>query len=327
MDKAERIEQLMESGFEAVNNFETKKAIKIGNKLKKLRHTSAFEILALAYLNNEETKKAIEILKEGVGIAPNLWILWQLLGNTYSVTNEYFEAQKCYRKALECEEHDTNSILYNSALAYKRAKDEISHKKQIDKISTLELHKNQQFNLLFLVTSEKVSFLVQNGHIEEACNLAEECVNLHVNKFEYRTEFSQLLSAYAEALWERQNIEAAKKIINEAIKLDKSNNSAAWLIREIDNLSSSNAKYFSIIIMGVWPEPFEGEELNPGFFTTYKVVADDIDQSLLFIKRFEPSEVHSSIKVEESEILDENPNVRLGVYETTGYDFFPGKEI
>ncbi len=37
----------MNEGFEALDSFDADKAIKIGKKLKKLRHSSAFEILAL----------------------------------------------------------------------------------------------------------------------------------------------------------------------------------------------------------------------------------------------------------------------------------------
>ena len=327
MTKLEQIEDLMKAGFEAVNDFDTKVAIKIGKKLKKLRHTSAFEILALAYLNEENSEKAIKILKEGVDVAPKLWILWQLLGNTYSDINKYDEAQKCYQKALECEGNDGNSILYNSALAYARTKDKTHHEEQIDRISVQELHENKQFNLLFLVASEKVSLLIKKGALEESRKFSEKYINIGIDKYEYRTEYSELLAIYAELMWRLQETNIAINYLDEAIELDKSNNTAMWLVREIDNLTSETAKYFNILIMGVWLEPFEGESTKPGFFTSYKVVAEDTEHTLHFIKRFEQPEIHKTIKIEESEILNEKPNAPLGVYETTGYSFFPGEEI
>ena len=42
-------ESLMEEGFELLGQDDTEGAIKIGKRMKKMKHSSAFEILALAY--------------------------------------------------------------------------------------------------------------------------------------------------------------------------------------------------------------------------------------------------------------------------------------
>jgi predicted Zn-dependent protease len=327
MIKQEQFEYLMEAGFAAINNSETEKAINIGKKLKKMRHTSAFEILALAYLNDDKTKKAIKILKKGVDIAPDLWILWQLLGNTYSDINKFNHAQRCYQKAIECDENDRNSILYNSALAYARNGDNDQYEKQISRISLQELHERNRFDLLLHVVSENISIFLKKGFHSKARKLAEQYINIDIVKSEYYSEYSNLLALYAESLWRLNETHTAVKYLHEAVMLDKLNSKAIWLFRELDNISSETAKYFNILVRGEWPEPFEGESIKPGFFTSYKVVAENLNHALDFIKKFESPETYNSIKVEESEILDANPKVLLGVYETTGYSLFPGEEI
>ncbi|MCI0421586.1 MAG: hypothetical protein L0312_20565, partial [Acidobacteria bacterium] len=77
----EEVERLMNEGFAALENCSVKRAIKIGQRLKKMRHSSAFEILALAHDLDDDPNKAIEVLEEGVCKAPTAWRLWQLLGN------------------------------------------------------------------------------------------------------------------------------------------------------------------------------------------------------------------------------------------------------
>ena len=71
----------MDRGFELVNNGEYEDALDVGMQLKSMRHTSAFEIIALAHAGLDDLEQAIEILEEGVTQGPTVWLLWQLLGN------------------------------------------------------------------------------------------------------------------------------------------------------------------------------------------------------------------------------------------------------
>ncbi len=76
------------------------------------------------------------------------------------------------------------------------------------------------------------------------------------------------------------------------------------------------------MIEGIWPEPFEGETIKPGFYTSYNVVAENIDQAFELIKRFEPDYVQDSLKIEESEILEDGYNEPIGIYSANTYSFF-----
>ena len=107
-----------------------------------------------------------------------------------------------------------------------------------------------------------------------------------------------------------------------SVELDKKNKRTAFLIREIENRFSKSSNYYRIIIKGVWPEPFESETTKPGFYTSYDVVAENIDQAFELIKRFEPEYVRDSLKIEETEILEENHNDPIGIYSANSYSFF-----
>lgn len=322
MDKHQKIENLMNEGFEALDSLDADKAIKIGKKLKKLRHSSAFEILALGYHQNDKPEKSIEVLKEGVSVAPNVWLLWQLLGNYQSDFENFDEAQRCYSEALKCKDNDANSIKYNSAMAYSREKKYADAEIQINSIDFSALVNDEYYKLLILSCAEKVCILNNLGKFSEALELGKKVLSVEYDVDDLRDELAILYTSHAETLYQlKQNKEALEYLFN-SIELDKKNKRTGYLIREIENKFSKSAKYYRIMIEGVWPEPFEGETTKPGFYTSYDVVAENIDQAFELIKRFEPDYVHDTLKIEESEILEENYNEPIGIYSAYPYSFF-----
>ncbi|MDB6037312.1 MAG: hypothetical protein JWM99_1153, partial [Verrucomicrobiales bacterium] len=99
MDKSRRTSDIMQKGFAFLQERRYADALKIGQDLKKLRHSSAFEILALAYLRSNKLSKAIKVLEEGVAKAGRVWLLWELLGNCYSDAGRFVKAEKAYVEA------------------------------------------------------------------------------------------------------------------------------------------------------------------------------------------------------------------------------------
>src|SRR5688572_5527241 len=121
MNKLQRATALMQKGFSFLDAHRYEDALKVGENLKKLRHSSAFEILALAYLRTGKLSKAIAILEEGVIRANRVWVLWELLGNCYSDGGRYSKAEKAYAEALRRENCDDDVIHLNRAIAFNRA--------------------------------------------------------------------------------------------------------------------------------------------------------------------------------------------------------------
>src|SRR5436190_12168919 len=120
MDRLQQTTKLMEKGFSLIDECRYEAALKVGRRLKKLRHSSAFEILALAYLRSERLSNTIAVLEEGVARAGRVWILWELLGNCYSHAGGYVKAEKAYQNALRLEGCNRDVIHLNRAIAFNR---------------------------------------------------------------------------------------------------------------------------------------------------------------------------------------------------------------
>jgi tetratricopeptide (TPR) repeat protein len=322
MSKENKAQKLMDAGFEAIENFDHKKALKIGSKLKNMRHSSAFEILALAYYEKDEISKAVDILTEGVGVAPDVWRLWQLLGNYQSELDLFERAHKSYQKARECPHSDINSISYNSSLAYLKEGKYAEAKNEYKFIDFNKLKDEENFELLILASSLLVDIKNKLGEFEEAATVFNSLYRQKIDFESFNEATSQLISSHAETLWKTGYSEKALKCLWEAVALDKKKEKASWLIREIEGKYSTESKYFRVLIEGKWPQPFEGESKRPGFYTSYDVVADSIEDAITYIKRFEPKETEDTIKVEEFKILESSPDNPQGIYDAGGYAFF-----
>jgi hypothetical protein len=103
----------------------------------------------------------------------------------------------------------------------------------------------------------------------------------------------------------------------EAVALDSSEETALWLIREIEGEYSESAKHFRVIIHGR-DEGFDAD----GFWRKYDVVADDEEEAMRFIRRVEPEHIRPSLRMDEVLILDTTPDQPKGVYWCTGYAFY-----
>ena len=103
MNKDRLISRLTDKGFSFLRSHHYADALAVGRRLKRLRHSSAFEIMALAHLGLHRLSKAIAVLEEGVAKAGRVWLLWELLGNCYSDAGRYKNAERAYQQRIEDE--------------------------------------------------------------------------------------------------------------------------------------------------------------------------------------------------------------------------------
>ncbi len=322
-----RVDKLADKGYACVQQWDYKRAIQCGKKLLKLRHTSGFEILALAYAGKGKKKKAIRILEKGVRKAPDVWLLWQLLGNYYSDRKKYKKALTAYDKALEFEHTDTASVNFNRAIVFDR------QEQYQEALSVLEIPEETRL-LSYRAQSLKALLLQELEQNEEALEIASQThkhlLNLDEefvddNAEELSIVWCQLGQVYWQAAQDEEN---ASTCTDYALSLQRGDEQALTLIRNIENRRSPKSKYYRLFIEGDWPEKIEDEKgrLRPaGFFTTYDVVADDKDEAFTYVRNFEPEEMRESLKIEECEALEKRPDDPKGVYQITGYGLFPRK--
>ncbi|HOC93566.1 MAG TPA: hypothetical protein PKH33_14520 [bacterium] len=229
-------DDLMEQAFGYINTNELKKAAKIGNQLLKMKYTGGFEIMGLVYMEKGEINKAIKTLEEGVKKAPDIWLLWQLLGNAYSDNKKYKKALQSYSSALKCADKDVSSIYYNIAIALSREEKYEEALKACENVIREEL--------LLMRISLKIFLLNKLNRFEESIDLGKRQIDTLESSEQDNTYISKIYSEMAIAYWahDRDEINALKHIFK-AIEHDKTNSDAMNILREVENNSSKTAKY------------------------------------------------------------------------------------
>jgi len=310
----------MEEGFEALAGHDTKRAMRIGRELKKLRHSSNFEIMAQAYVADGQTEQAVQVLKEGVSAAPNVWRLWQLLGNCYSELERFQDCHSAYRRALECPGADTSTIHLNRAIALER---EEKHEEAIQALSEVS---GEELRLRRVaMTMELLNGL---GRHSEARVLGEEAARVEAPEEEDRASLASIYAGLGRAVWEESHqSEAALDWAWKAVALEKDEATALWLIREIAHKHSPSSRYMRLLVRGRWNESITEDEEPPGFYATYEVIADSREEAMEMIRPFEPEALRESLFLERCDILEKAPDQTQGVYVAApAYAYFAWKE-
>lgn len=317
----------MAEGYEHLANGQYKKAIKVGRTLLKQYHTSGFEIVARAQWESGEPEAAIETLREGVEAAPEVPILWEFLAEYCSDSGLYEESLGAYRQALQVGHPDPNMIHYNLALVYRRQEEY--------ELAELELAKAgepddelKKCHIYFL----RADIRYMQKRYSESLTLLNEAIDL-MGKLSLleENEAELLAKIYAHRALIRWALEEDRERIlqdiGNALELDKDQQTAFWLIRELHMQTSPDAKYYRLLIEGDWYEnhPDDGSPL--GFFITYYVIADSLDEALNYARALEPEAVRNSLRIAESELIQPTPDAVKGVYEAPGgYTFYKAKK-
>ena len=319
-NKSNRAEQLMEEGFEALAGHDTKRALRIARELKKLRHSSNFEIMALAHMADGQAEQALDVLKEGVGAAPTVWRLWQLLGNCYSDLERFAQSQEAYHRAVECPEADASTIQLNRAIALER---EERHEEAIQALSEVSAGELQLRRIAMTV-----DLLNTLGRHSEARILGEEAARIDSPEEEDRASVASIYAGLGRAIWEeRHRSEEALDWAWKAVALEKDEATALWLIREITHRYSPSSRYMRLLVRGRWNESITDDEEPPGFYVTYEVVADTREEAMEMIRPFEPAAIRESLSLERCDILEKAPDQPMGVYVAApAYAYFAWKE-
>ena len=307
------IEELINSGFKLINAEDYEEALKVGEQLRAQCHTSAFEILALAHAGLDETERAVEVLEEGVEKGPTVWPLWQLLGNYRSDLGRYEEAHAAYEHALACPEVNRSSVHLNVAIALTRQDRLDEAMKQLERIDddAIQPHAEAQ-RLRILNQQQRYDEVIARGEslLTSLEPQADNDVRAHVE------------IELGEAYWRGwDDAERALELAWSALAHDASPG-ALWLICTVEGRKSPTAQYYRILVEGDWPYDEDGDA-DSGFFITYDVIADSIDEAMTYVRRFEGEELAPSLQVSEYEALEPRPTDPKGVYHHTCRILFP----
>lgn len=113
-------EELTSQGFRCLEVQDYSGALEVAAQLEDRRYTAAFEIGALAHAGQDQLEQAVELLERGVEAAPDVWLLWQLLGNYRSDLDRFDDATQAYEHALQCTDVSKPSVYLNQAILFGR---------------------------------------------------------------------------------------------------------------------------------------------------------------------------------------------------------------
>lgn len=113
-------QQIMHEAFACLDGGDIQGAEGAADKLTRMRHSASFEVQAEICHARGDHARAIEVLAEGVKVAPGVWLLWQSLGNAHTMVGQFAQAQEAYAKALTCPSADGPTVHFNRGMAFAR---------------------------------------------------------------------------------------------------------------------------------------------------------------------------------------------------------------
>jgi tetratricopeptide (TPR) repeat protein len=304
-DERDEVRRLYDQAMHALEDHRYEDAIEIGTLLKQRNFSGAFEVIALARGGQDDREGAVAELREGVSLAPSVWLLWQLLGNYLSDLERTAEALEAYERALGCPRVHEDAVQLNRAIALHRASRFEEALAAVERIRAGEC--------LQRATVLRLGLLNRLARYEEV--LADPPYAL-----EDPAEHAHALGERAVAMLDgRGDAAGARETAEAAVGEGRFDGAAAEVLRRARGMTSPNAQDYRLRIAGRWP----GAKGEDGFFRVFQVVADTPEGALAFASTFEPAAVRASLRVENVEAEEAAPGKLLGVYWASGHVFFP----
>jgi len=312
--------ELMQKGYEHLNEGDPGQAKKLGKKLLKMKYSGGYELLARAYEMEERPQDAIAVLEEGTRAVPQIWLLWQQLGNLQSDQGDFQAANESYTKALDCPGVDSSQIYFNKAIALHRCNMPAEAMEALDQVESDELH----WPSLALRVALLNGLEQYHKAADLAKHLAERLLGSEELFTQYTIELAGIITELGIAVGRGNNdIDGARHCFIQALRYVKNFSYALAMLRQVYHMESSEAQHFRLLVRGTWFEPIEQHGTgNPGFYSTFDIVADNAEEAMAFASELEPDEVRDSLVVEEVSVLGPCPNDLKGVYNRTGYAFY-----
>ncbi|MGZ8868762.1 MAG: tetratricopeptide repeat protein [Thermoanaerobaculia bacterium] len=278
------------------------------------RYSYGFELLARVHAHRDNLPRAIAVLQEGVAKAPRAWQLWLRLGEFRSDHGDYDGALAAYDAALGIEGVDADEVQLNAAIAHDRAG------RAEDALMRLHEVRGANDDTTIAAARVRAEILLTLDRPAAAAAAAQAGL-ARVGEETAPEDVAPLYAALAKAEWMNGDPGAALHHAWDAVALDSTDETALWVIREIEGDYSSSAKHFRVIIHGR-DEDFDAD----GFWRRYDVVADDEEEAMRFIRRVEPAHIRPSLRLDEAEVVDAATDQPKGVYWCTSYAYYRESE-
>lgn len=309
------IQQLIDEGTQALEEDDLDRAEELARRILDARHSYGFELLARVHQAREDLPRAIEVLEEGVSKAPRAWPLWLLLGEYRSDHGQYDLALVAYDTALRLEGVDPDEVHLNAAIVHERA--------GRSEEALMRLHEVRGTSREIAMNAARIraDILLDLDRPEPAIAAAQSGLALADDETA-GSDLAPLHAALARAAWTKNDRETALRHAWEALE-HHPDETALWLVREMEGEYSDRARYYRISVLGHAPAGMFEERVPHVFFRKFDVVADDEEEALRFITRLEPPTMREGLRIDAVEVLQDAPDQPKGVYWVSGHVFAP----
>lgn len=306
--------ELTRQGYSLIDSREFDEALEVSDRLRGMRYSSAFEIAALAHAGRGEIELAVQVLEEGVTSAPGVWVNWQLLGNYRSDLGMYTASQEAYEQALRCSNVDRNYVRLNQAVLASRME------KPADALALLEDVVDDSLKQQVALT--KSGALRDLGRTEEAWEIVTDALAEFASAPEDCDSeiFADLTALSARLMLDTGEPTAeVREALVKSLGIASNDKPILAVIREIDNCTSSEAKYFRVLLDCPVVRQVDQPE---GYFFSVDVIADDREEVVSFLRNVYGTAEEWKFVVDDIEILEDRPNELKGVYRATARHYY-----
>ncbi len=318
----EEIDRLSHQAWALIGEEAYDEARQLGQQMVDADEEAGYRILAMIHAAQDESEAALQLIQRGVAHMPQSWQMRLLLGNLLSDAGDFEQAMQAFDAAKQLPEAELHWIQINQAVVHGR-------RGEIDQALNLlqQVDHHEAINEAFEI---QLGLLDSVGRHDLIIELAEEDLDLlqAPETEEEAGTLSRILSHIASAYWyEDYDGDEVDHYLRQAIAFDRTNPDALYLLREQDPVFSDQSQVFSMLVKGVIFESDEqGLERQVEFITSYEVVADDEEEALDLIRRFEITEIDpQSLQVEAIEPRPNEDEEPKGVYQV-GELLVPGLE-
>jgi len=309
------VQELIEEGSDALAEEDFERAEAIAHRIIEARHSYGFELLARVYRDQDNLPRAIEVLQDAVSQAPRAWPLWMLLGEYRSDYGEYDLALLAYDTALGIDGVDADEVHLNASIVHDRAG------RPEDALMRLHEIRGSNTETVLYAARVRAEILLETERPEAAAAAAQAGL-ARVDDDTASDAIAPLHAAMAKAAWMKGDRDAALRHAWEAIE-HQADETALWLIREIEAQYSNDAKFYRVSVEGRVPAGSFEDDAARGFFRKYEVVADDEQEAMRFVARVEQEIFRDGLRATEIEMLDDASDQPKGVYWVSAHLFFP----
>jgi tetratricopeptide (TPR) repeat protein len=280
-------EAMLGDAFAALDRHDVATAMRIGEELKTMKHSAGFEVLSQAWLARGDVQKALDALQEGVRLAPQVWLLWQSMGNLLSSQQMFKEAHEAYGRALVCPDADVSTIHFNRSLAYAQQRDFASALRCLDLVKAEYLR--------FKAGSFRVAALNDLGRSGEAAQAASDLLAAAAGQAVDAEDLARLYAQSGKAAWlGSKDAQSARQAARQALSVMEDEPTALWLLREVDGEHAEGRRYYRLDV---------GNRL-------YEVVATSLEAALQLAQNL----ANERLELRGHKQLEFDPKGPTGVY-------------